>query len=241
MKAQGSEPSPLVLARYAGILYLVIIICAGFAEGFVRSSLIVPGDAAATAGNILAHEGLFRLGFAADLLAFISDLVVAVLFYLLLKPVSKTLSLIAAFFRVLAHPAIASVNLLNHFAALLLLSGAGYLSPFNEDQVNAMVLMSLETHRYGYLIGGAFFGFHCLLLGYLLIRSDLFPGILGILMAVASLGYLAESFGNFLFPGYEDVLTLTVAVPAVIAEVSLCLWLVIRGVKRTGVRGIGTE
>ena len=232
MKAQGTEPSPMVLARAAGILYLVIIVCAGFAEGFVRSVLVVSGDAAATAGNILANEGLFRLGFAADLVAFISDLVVAVLFYLLLKPVSRTLSLIAAFLRVLAHPAIASVNLLNHFAVLIILSGAGYLSVFNADQLNALALLSLETHRYGYLVGGAFFGFHCLLLGYLLLKSDLFPGILGVLMALASLGYLAESFGNFLFPGHEQILTLAVAVPAVIAEVSLCLSLVIRGVKR---------
>ncbi|MBN2720098.1 MAG: DUF4386 domain-containing protein [Proteobacteria bacterium] len=234
MKAQGTEPSGLVLARAAGILYLIVIVCAGFAEGFVRHVLVVPGDAAATAGKILANEGLFRFGFAADLVAFISDLVVAVLFYLLLKPVSRTLSIIAAFLRVLAHPAIASVNLLNHFAVLILLSGAGYLSVFNADQLNSLALLSLETHRYGYLIGGAFFGFHCLLLGYLLLKSDLFPGILGVLMVLASLGYLAESFGNFLFPGHEALLTLTVAVPAVIAEVSLCLWLVIRGVKRTG-------
>jgi len=218
-------------ARIAGLLYLVIIVCAGFSEGYVRSSLIVPGDAAATADNILAHEWLFRVGFAGDLIAFMSDLVVAVLFYVLLKPISKTLSLIAACLRLLAHPAIASVNLLNHFAALLLLSGADYLTVFKTDQLNALVLLSLETHKYGYLIGGAFFGLHCLILGYLIYRSDLFPRVLGVFLVIASAGYLGESFGNFLFPAYEQVLAWIVAVPAVIAEVSLCLWLILKGVK----------
>lgn len=219
------------LARIAGVLYIIIIVCAGFSEGFVRSGVIVPGDAAATASNIAASEGLFRLGFVSDLIAFLSDLVVSVLLYILLKPVSKTLSLIAASFRLLAHPAIASVNLLNHFIALLLLSGADYLAPFQTDQLHALVLMFLNLHHYGYLIGGAFFGAHLLLLGYLLFKSDLFPGILGFLIAVASFGYLFESFGSFLFPAHEALFTWIVAVTAVIGEVSLALWLLIKGVR----------
>ena len=197
----------------------------------MRSSIIVPGDATTTANNIMASEFLFRVGFVSDLIAFLCDLAVSVLFYVLLKPVNKTLSLIAASLRLLAHPAIASVNLLNHFAALLLLSGADYLTVFNPDQLHALVMLFLNMHHYGYLIAGAFFGFHCLLLGYLLFKSDLFPGILGIFMVVASCGYLIESFGNFLFPGYEKLFAMIVVVPAVIAELSLCLWLLVKGVK----------
>lgn len=233
MISHTDEKSPLFYARTAGILYLIIIVCAGFSEGYVRSSLIVPGNAGATAGNIMASEWLFRLGFVSDLIAFMCDLAVAILFYVLLKPVSKTLSLIAASMRVIAHPAIASINLLNHFSVLLLLSGADYLTVFNTDQLHALVLLMLNTHKYGYLIGGAFFGVHCFILGYLFVKSDLFPKVLGIMLAVAAAGYLTESFGNFLFPGYEDIFIWIVAVPAGIAELSLCLWLLIKGVKKT--------
>ena len=233
MTSHANEKSPLFYARTAGILYLIIIICAGFSEGYVRSSLIVPGDAAATAGNIMASEWLFRVGFVSDLIAFICDLAVAILFYVLLKPVSKTLSLIAAALRLLAHPAIASINLLNHFSVLFLLSGADYLTAFETDQLHALVLLLLSAHKYGYLIGGAFFGVHCFILGYLFVKSDLFPKTLGIMLAIAAAGYLTESFGNFLFPEYEDIFIWIVAVPAVIAELSLCLWLLVKGVKKT--------
>jgi hypothetical protein len=217
-------------ARLTGLLYLVIIICAGFSQGYVRSQVFEPGDAAATAGNIAALEGLFRLGFVTDLIAFMTDAVVAILLYVLLRPVSKTLSLLAASLRLLAHPAIAGINLLNHLAAVLLLSGAEYLTALQTDQLNALVMFFLEAHRNGYLIAGAFFGLHCLLLGYLLFKSGYFPKILGIFLVVASFGYLIESFGSFLAPHYQEIFAWIVAVPATIAELSLCLWLLIKGV-----------
>ena len=218
-------------ARITGVLYLIIIICAGFSEGYVRSSLIVSGNAAATADNIVNSEWLFRVGFVSDLIAFLSDAAVAILLYVLLRPVSKTLSLLAASFRLLAHPAIASINLLNHFIALSLLSGAGYLNVFEAGQLQAMVLLFLNMHNIGYLIAGAFFGIHCFILGYLLYKSDMFPGILGILMVIASISYLMESFGNFLLPEYEDLLAWIVGVSAGIGELSLTFWLLIKGVK----------
>ena len=217
-------------ARVAGLLYLIIILCAGFSEGVVRSGLIVPGDATMTAENIVASEGLFRLGFVADLIAFMCDAAVAVLLYVLLKPVSKTISLLAAAFRLIAHPAIGTINLLNHFAALQFLGGENYLKVFEPQQLHALALFFLERHGYGYLVAGAFFGVHCFLLGYLLFKSDLFPRPLGILMVVAAFGYLIESFGNFLFPSHEDALAWVVGVPAVFGEVSLTLWLLIKGV-----------
>jgi len=209
----------------------LIIILAGFSQGYVRSGLIVPGDAPATAANILASEGLFRIGFATDLTAFMMDAVVAILLYVLLRPVNKTLSLIAASFRLLAHPAIASLNLLNHLAAIQLLNGSAAMGIFEADQMQSLALFFLDLHHYGYLIGGAFFGVHLLLLGYLLFRSDLFPGILGILIVIASVGYLVESFGDFLFPGNEQVLGWIVGVSAAVGELSLTLWLLIKGVR----------
>lgn len=220
------------IARVAGFLYLIIIICAGFSEGYVRSNLIVSGDAATTASNIMASEGLFRIGFVSDLIAFSSDLVVSILLYVLLKPVNKTIALIAAAFRLLAHPAIATINLLNHFMALKLLNGADYLSVFSQDQLHALVSMFLDAHAVGYLIAGALFGLHLLFLGYLLYKSDLFPGLLGIFIAIASIGYLIESFGNFLSPNHEVLLSYIVAIPAVIGEVSLMFWLLVKGVKQ---------
>lgn len=227
----STETSPVKIARIAGILYLLIFITAGFSQGFVRESMVVPGDANLTAANILASEGLFRLGFASDLIAFMSDLVVSILLYVLLRPVSKTVSLIAAMFRLLAHPAIATINLLNHYNALSLLNGGEFLSVFNADQINALVLFFMNAHRIGYMIAGSFFGMSLAFLGYLLYKSDRFPKLIGILIAIAAAGYLIESFGTFLFPGGREVYGMIVTVTAVVGEFALTLWLLIKGVK----------
>ena len=223
----------LAQARVAGLLYLIIIVCAGFSQGYVRSTLIVPADPAATATAILGAEGLFRLGFVADLVAFLADAAVAVLLYLLLKPVSHTVSLLAAAFRLIAHPAIGSLNLLNHWAALLLLDAGGPLASFEPAQLQALSLVAVDLHASGYLIAGAFFGVHCALLGYLLYRSVLFPRFLGVLLVAAALGYLTETFTHFIAPTYADLGSAMVVVTASVAEVTLCLYLIIKGVRRT--------
>ncbi len=232
MAKSAVQTSPQVYARVTGVLYLLIIIFAGFSQGYVRAELVVPGDAVATAQNIMAAPGLFRFGFAGDLIAFILDAIVSVLFYVLLRPVSKTLALITAALRLLAHPAIAGINLLNHYMALQLLGGADYLSVFSAEQLQALALVLMEAHTVGYLIAGAFFGLHCLLLGYLLYKSEYFPAFLGVLMAIAALGYLAESFGNFLLPGNEQLLAWVVGMTAAIGEVTLTIWLLGWGVKK---------
>ena len=226
-------------ARIAGLLYLIIIVTAGFSEAGVRASVIVPGDAAATAANIRASEMLFRAGFVADLVAFMSDLAVAVLLYVLLRPVSRTVAMVAAGFRLLAHPAIAAVNMLNHLGALMVLGGPAYLSSFDPQQREALALLAMEMHGYGYLIGGAFFGVHLALLGWLLARSELFPTVLGLLVAAAAAGYLVESFGMFLFPAHEAIYTGLVTVTAVLGEVVLCLFLLVKGVRRVPVDAPG--
>jgi hypothetical protein len=218
-------------ARAAGVLYLVVIVCAGFAEGVVRAGVIVPGDPAATGANIAAAASLFRLGFVADLVAFLSDAVIAVLLYVLLRPVDRTLSLLAAALRLVAHPAIGSVNLLNHYGALLVVGGGAPIGAFDPAQLEAMAGLLLDAHGVGYLIAGAFFGTHLLVLGHLLFRSDLFPHVLGVLIGIAGLGYLAESFGVFLVPGHDALFAWIVALTAVAGEVPLALWLVVRGVK----------
>jgi Domain of unknown function (DUF4386) len=221
-------------ARLAGLLYLVVIIGAGFAEGAVRSTLVVPGDAAATAASITASEMLFRAGFAADLVAFLGDLGVTVLLYVLLAPVHRTAALAMAAFRLVAHPAIGALNLLNHFAALQLLGGGDSLAAFDPTQLQALALLALDAHGTGYLIAGAFFGVHLALLGWLLARSELFPSLLGALILAAAVGYLVESFGMFLFPAGEGVYGAIVTLTAVLGELSFCGYLLVKGVRSSG-------
>ena len=220
---------PLIYARVAGSLYLIIIVFGIFSEVFIRSNLVVTGDAAATANNILASEGLFRIGFAADAMMLLSDVAIAVLFYVLLKPVGKTLALTASAFR-LTQAAILGFNLLNYYAALLLLKGDGYAAVFEAGQLDTLAMMFLDMHSHGYDLGLLFFGVSNLILGYLVVKSDYFPGILGCGLAGAGLVYLAGSSIRFLFPGFAAIIAPAYIVPFV-AESSFCLWLLIKGVR----------
>jgi hypothetical protein len=226
------DTSPRVYARAAGLGYLIIIGTGIFAEFFVRSGLIVPGDAAATATNIVASETLFRAGLASEFVMLTCDVLLALALYVIFREVSRSLALLAAFFR-LVHAAIVGVNLLNTYVPLLLLGGAEYLSAFGTDQLQALALLFLDAHSYGYVIGLVFFAFHCLVLGVLVLRSRYVPRILGILLLGASAGYLIDSFGRTLlsnYAAYEAIFALVVFGPAFIAELSFALWLVVKGV-----------
>ena len=232
MTTRIADISPAAYARIAGLGYLIIIAAGIFAEFFIRSSLIVVGDATATAGNIAASQSLFRTGIAGDLIMLICDVVVALALYMLFRPVNKGLSLLAAFFR-LVHAAVYGVNLLNLIIVALLAGGAGYLAAFQPAQSDALTMLFLSAHQYGYAIGLVFFGFHCMVLGYLVFRSGFLPKLLGVLLVLASVGYLVDSFANVLLPNYTDyesILVVVVFVPAFIAELSLSLWLLIKGV-----------
>lgn len=217
-------------ARITGALYLVIIALGLFSEVYVRGGTVIAGDPAATARSIAESAFLFRVGIASDIVVFLADVAVAALLYVLLRPVSKTVSLTTAAFR-LTGTAVYSVNLLNQFAALFLATGestAGALGPGGAQEL-ALFFMDLQGH--GYDLGLIFFGVHCLGLGYLLIRSNLFPGILGALMGLAGLGYLVGSFTLFLFPSLHPTVTPVYLAPLV-GEVSFCLWLIYKGVRR---------
>ena len=229
-KTENNRHAPAItqnkIARIAGILYLVIIISGIFAEFFVRTGLIVPGDAAATADNILTSEMLFRAGIATDLIMIIADIGLALAFYVLFKPVSNALSLGAAFFR-LAQAIILGFNLLNLFFALHL-AGAG------TEQSDALAMLFLNAHDTGYAIGLVFFGISLFILSYLILKSGYLPRVLGILLMLASFGYLADTFARVLLPTYEayaPLFDLVVFTPAVIAELAMALWLLIKGVR----------
>jgi len=226
-----SEISPSKAARIAGIGYLVIIVAGIFAEFVIRSRLIISGDAAATAANIIGSEWLFRISIASDLIMLIADIIVAWALYMLLKPVNSGLSLPAAIFR-LVHSAVYGIALLTLFFVLLLLNSAAYLTAFQPGQLHALVLLFTNTHSYGYIIALIFFAFHVFILGYLVFRSGFIPRILGVLLVIAALGYTIDSFANILltnYASYELIFALVVFVPAFIAELSFGLWLLIKG------------
>ncbi len=218
-------------ARITGLLYVIVIICAGFSQGYVRGSLFLPDDPTGTYNAITTQEGLFRLGLVTDLIAFLCDAAISILLYQLLKPAGKTLAMIAAAFRLLAHPAIATLNLLNHYMVLEVIGNPEMMATFAVAQREAAVTLLMTAHQYGYLIAGAFFGIHCLLLGILLYKSSLFPKVFGVLLVFAAVGYLMESFGDLLFPGNEGWLALTVGVSAAVGEVSLAIYMLVKGVK----------
>lgn len=216
------EASPSVKARIAGAVYLLEMLTGGFAL-FVAVRLIVSGDAAATATNILAHESLFRLGAAANFLQFACYTAVTALFYDLFKPVNRGLSLLAAFFS-LVGCTIGAVSCIFEFVPMILLGGAQYLAVFSVEQQRALALLFLKL--YGQLFNGSFvfFGFYCLLIGYLIIRSRFLPRILGVGMTITGLGWL-----TFLWPPLTAHLSPYILVVG-IGEVSLTLWLLVAGV-----------
>src|SRR5215204_6703769 len=224
-----SGTSPVVYARVAGFLLLFIVLIAPFSQLYVPSTLIVPGDATATANNIGASGWVLHLGIVSDSLVFLIEIVLCGLLYVLFRPVSRTISLISAFAR-LAMTVVMGINLLPYFVALMLLSGAGYLTVFEPAQSDALALVFLSAHGYGIFVWQLFFGFHLAVLGYLIYKSGYFPWILGVVMVFAALGYLTDAYVNILYPDYAETTGLVVGVGALIGELPFFLWLAIKGV-----------
>tara|TARA_R110000772_G_scaffold20685_5_gene57504 strand:- start:27 stop:734 length:708 start_codon:yes stop_codon:yes gene_type:complete len=231
MTNQNQASSQLVYMRSAGWLYLLIIVFGITSEMLVRSPLIVFSDPVVTAGNIVRSEGLFRFGFLADSIMLLCDVALAVIFYVLLKPVNKTLSLLAAAFR-LTQAVILSVNLLLYYAALLLLNNEYHFSVFSNEQINALSLLLLEMHSHGYDLGLIFFSVANFILGYLIIKSKFIPGVLGYGLLAVALAYLAGSYTRFLLPAYSDSIQPIYLVPF-ITELALCVWLLTKGIGKS--------
>jgi hypothetical protein len=220
--------SPLVYARIAGVLYLINIACGIFGELFVRGHLVVPGDAVATAHRIIASEFLFRCGIAGDLIMHITDIPMTVIFYVLLRPVSRDLSLLAALFGML-QTAVLCANKLNLIMVLLLLGGSPSLKAFDPNQLQALASLSLRLHEDGFGVGLIFFGVSCLVTAYLMFQSGYFPRVLGILQGMAGVCYLTNSFARLLCPAFADKLVPAILLPAFVGELGTCLWLLARG------------
>ena len=230
MTERTKDYSPRTMARIAGFLYLLIIIGALFIPFATVPSGMMRGDAALpTVAHILAAKQLYILAGIGQAILGACDIAVALILYQLLKPVGRSLALLATFFR-LVFVAIANANLLNHFAPLLLLSGASYLSAFTPEQVQALAGMFLRFRTMGLDIALVFFGFHCIVLGYLLFRSTFFPRILGMLMAIGGMGYIVNIFATVLPLDIASRLFPYAMLPAGVAELGLSLWLIVIGV-----------
>ena len=214
--------------RIAGVLYLITIVTGLFAQVFVRGSVIVRDDAAATASNILANEFWYRSGLAFDLVMLVSYVGVTVLFYELFKPVSRMLSMLAAFFSMVGIIVLA-INCLNHYAPLVFLGGSSYLSGFDSSQLNAMSRTALRLHGAGFTISGVFFGVYCMLIGGLAFTSGFIPRTVAVLMALGGAGFLVSSFITILLPALDSRLP-DIALLGGIGELSLTLWLIVMGV-----------
>lgn len=184
----------------------------------------MPRDAAATATNILAHEALFRSGTAALLISTAFYVAATLFVYELLKPVSRSVSLLAAFFS-LVGCAVGALSCLFDFAPFIILGGAHYLSVFTVEQLQALALMFLKVRAQANNIGLVFFGLHCLGIGYLIFRSTFLPRLVGVLMVFAGLGWL-----TFLSPPLANSLVPYNMLPGAIGELSLTLWLLVKGV-----------
>jgi len=217
------------IARIAGLLYLIVIATGLFAEVFVRQAFKVSGDALATANNIQSSEMLFRWGIAADLINFVCGLPVVLIIYFLFKRVNKYLLQLALIF-VIIQTAIIAVNLLNQISTLLILSNNAYLNTFQPNQLATLSQLSLNIQGVGYAIGLVFFGFYCLLVGYVIFKSKMVPKFLGILYIISGIGYLINSFTMLLSKGFVNPVFAYVAIPIFIGELSFCLWLLIKGV-----------
>lgn len=229
MEEHRVEASPQVLSRIGGVLYLIVIVLGLFGEAFVRDRIIVSGDATATAANIRSLESLWRFGIAGEFLLLICATVLTLILFALLRPVHRDLALLTVFFN-LVTIAVEAVAALNLVAALFPLGNAGYLRAFEPEQLHAMASLAVKSHSYGFGVALIFFGCECLVLGYLIFRSSYLPKAIGVLMQVAGWCYLTNSFALLLAPTFANRLFPAILVPAFVGEVSLCLWLLVKGV-----------
>lgn len=223
MTLTSVEPSGQVRARVAGTLYLVANIFAPFTLLYLPSRFIVRGDAAATAANIVASPSLFRFGIVGNLFTFIANIFLALALYQLLKIVNRNITSLMLILFLMGVP-IAMLNELTQLAVLQLLSGADYLNAYTRDQLQAAAYLSLRLHEQGLLVAHIFFGLWLLPMGYLVFKSRYIPRIVGVLLVIAGVGYVVQSFAAFL--GYHVNIILFTG----LGELIFLLWLLIKGI-----------
>ena len=229
MASQTVEAYPQVYARIGGALYLLIIVLGAFAEGFVANKLIAPGDAATTAHNIMVAPGLWEFSVAGDLVVVLCAVPLLWIEYLLLRPVSRQLVLLAVLFNVVSL-AVEAISKLFLLMVMPTLGSPSYLKAFAPQQLEVLANLALRSHDIAFNIALIFFGFTCLVNGYLIFKSGYLPKLIGVLMQIAGLSYLLACFAALFAPALADVITPAILLPPLIGESSFCLWLLIKGV-----------
>jgi uncharacterized protein DUF4386 len=211
-------------ARVAGVLFLISLVAGGIGEAYVPSKLVVSGDAAATVANIANHELLYRIGFATFLMESFCDVALALIFYVLLRPVNRQLSLLAAFFGLMATATFAFAEAF-YFAPTIM--NAEYLKSFSTDQLNALVLLSLKFYSYAGMIFTGYYGIEWLVRAYLIWKSTFLPKFLGVLMGIGGLAFVLRNFLMILAPQYASEVFLMLMFPGALA---MTVWLFVKGV-----------
>ena len=212
-------------ARIAGVLFLLSMVAGGFGEAYVPSKLIVSADPTATAANLRNFDFLYRLGFASFLIESLCDTALALILYVLLKLVNKQLSLLAAFFGLMATATFAFAELF-YFAPQLIL-GRAYLNTFTPDQLNSLALLSLKFYGYAGMIFTAYYGMAWIVRSYLIFRSSYLPKFLGVLMAIGGIGFVVRNFLLILAPAYASDVLLMLMFPG---GLIMAVWLLVKGV-----------
>jgi hypothetical protein len=229
---QAGNASAQLYARVGGALYLVIIVIGLVGEAVIRKNLIVWGDATATAQRILESESLWRFGVAAQLVLLVCAVALTLVWYVLLRPVNRNLTLLAVFFG-LVSLAVESVSALYLQATLSPLTSVA-LKAVDPQQLHALAYLSVVAHADAFGVALIFFGVECLIVGYLIRKSGYFPKVLGSMMQIAGVCYLVNSFSLILSPALANLLFPTILLPSLVAESSFCLWLLIKGVDTVG-------
>lgn len=225
----NAQRSVKAYARLAGLFYLVIIVIGVLGEAVIRSSLVVPGDAAATAQRILYSAFLWRVGIAGQLVLLVCAVGLTALWYVLLRPVHRHLSVAVVCFG-LVSLAVESLCALQLQAALDPLTSTALAQVASAQQLQAMSYLAVVSHAKTFGVALVFFGVQCLLVGYLVRRSGYFPAVLGVAMQVVGACYLVNSFAMFAYPPLQDTLFPAILLPAFLGESAMCLWLLVKGV-----------
>jgi hypothetical protein len=223
------DTSPQRYARAGGALYLAIIVLGAFSEGYVNSQLVISGDAARTAHNIVGSPMLWQLGVASDLFVVICAVPLLWIEYLLLRPVSRQWVLLAVLFN-LVSLAVEAISKLFLLAVVPTLVNSEYLRAFSPEQLQMLANLALKSHGIAFNIALIFFGFTCVINGYLIFRSGYLPKLVGILMQIAGVSYLLACLSALLAPAFAALIIPAILVLPLIGESSMCLWLLVKGV-----------
>lgn len=223
------------VALVAGLSSILLAAAAGVAEFYARQQLIVPDDAMETARRVIAGQASFRIGIFGFAVALICDLLISWALYVFLKPANKQLSLLTAWFR-LIYTAIFAISVMELINGNQVLTDGNLSAVMEPNQLNALALHHFQAFDNGWTIGFLFFGIHLLLLGYLAVKSGFMPKIIGVLLLIAGTAYFGSNLAKLVMPNYdayEAVFTAVVAIPSIIGELSLAIWLLVKGGKVT--------